>query len=90
MAVKFGDLNLYSLEDIAGTIGISTVTLRSYIAKGKLKAKKFGGRFYISEDALREYFTSTDDEDTIETNTQVSAKDRTKAVNKRKRQLATA
>lgn len=62
MPIIIGDIKLFSLNDLAETLGVTTVTLRSYIAKGKLKARKMGGKFFVSEDALREYFTTIDKE----------------------------
>jgi len=62
MPVKIGNIKLFPLTEISETIGVTTVTLRTYIAKGKLKARKMGGKFYVSEDALREYFTTIDEE----------------------------
>lgn len=58
MPVIIGDIKLFSLDDLSETLGVTTVTLRSYIAKEKIKARKMGGKWFVSEDSLREYFNS--------------------------------
>lgn len=62
MPVEIGDIKLFSLDDLSKTLGVTTVTLRSYISKGKLKARKMGGKFFVSEDSIREYFNTIDNE----------------------------
>lgn len=62
MPIIIGDIKLFSLDDLSDTLGVTTVTLRGYISMGKLKARKMGGKFFVSEDALREYFTTIDEE----------------------------
>lgn len=62
MPITIGDIKLFSLDDLSETLGVTTVTLRAYISRGKLKARKMGGKFFVSEDALREYFTTIDED----------------------------
>ncbi len=66
MPITIGDIKLFSLEEVSETLGVTTFTLRAYISKGKLKARKMGGKFMISEDALREYFTTIDEDNLSE------------------------
>jgi len=56
MPIVFGDLTLYSLDEIAEKLVVSRRSLYSYIKSGRLHAQKFGNATYVSEDALREYF----------------------------------
>lgn len=62
MPVIIGEIKLYSLHDLSEMLSVTEVTLRSYIAKGKIKARKMGGKFLISEDALKEYFLTYDND----------------------------
>lgn len=62
MPIILGNIKLFSLSELSETLEVTTVTLRGYISKGKLKARKMGGKFFVSEDALREYFTTIDKE----------------------------
>lgn len=56
MAKKIGDLTLYSVDDLHEMLGISKMTLRAYLREGKIRARKLGVSWYVTEDAIREYF----------------------------------
>lgn len=43
-----------TIREISEKYGHSEPTLRRYVAKGKLKAVRFGGRLYFDEDAVHE------------------------------------
>ncbi len=60
MPITLGNIKLFSLKELSETLSVTDVTLRSYISKGNLKARKVGGKWYISEEALREYFNPND------------------------------
>ncbi len=53
--ITVGDLKMYDLEEISKKTGISVVSLRKWIRQGKLKAKKIGVKYYVSEDSLIEF-----------------------------------
>ena len=55
MSVKLGEVKLYEIRDIAKSFNISESTIRSYFRSGKLEGQKFGGRWFIPEEALRDY-----------------------------------
>ena len=56
MPIQLGEIKRYSLEELSKTLGITTFTLRTYIREGKLRARKMGTKWLITEDALKEYF----------------------------------
>jgi hypothetical protein len=56
MPKKIGTLTLYSVDDLHEKLGISKLTLRNYFKEGKLKGRKLGVSWYITEEALKEYF----------------------------------
>jgi hypothetical protein len=58
MPIQIGDIKLYSLLELSEPLKITTVTLRAYISQGKLKAQKAGGKWYVSEERLREFFNA--------------------------------
>ena len=37
-------------------LGVSKLTLRSYIRNGKIRGRKLGVSWYVTEDSIREYF----------------------------------
>lgn len=56
MPKKIGSLTLYSVDDLHEMLGVSKLTLRSYIRTGKIRGRKLGVSWYVTEDAIKEYF----------------------------------
>lgn len=56
MPKKIGDLTLYSVDDLHEQLGISKMTLRTYLREGRIRGRKLGVSWYVTEDAIREYF----------------------------------
>lgn len=61
MPKKIGSLTLYSVDDLHELLGLSKMTIRAYFREGKLKGKKLGVQWYITEDAIRDYFDEPDE-----------------------------
>ena len=57
MPVTINDLTLFDLKEISQKFGLSIDSIRSYIQAGKLKGRKFGVKWYVSAQALEEYFS---------------------------------
>lgn len=56
MPKKIGDLTLYSVDDLHEQLGISKMTLRTYLREGRIRGRKLGVSWYVTEEAIREYF----------------------------------
>ncbi|MGM0505592.1 MAG: helix-turn-helix domain-containing protein, partial [Bacteroidota bacterium] len=56
MPRNVGDLTLYSIDDLHELLGVSKVTLRMYLREGKLRGRKLGVKWFVTEEALRDYF----------------------------------
>jgi len=56
MAKKIGSLTLYSVDDLHELLGISKMTIRAYLREGRLKGRKLGVQWFVTEDAIRDYF----------------------------------
>lgn len=56
MPKKIGSLTLYSVDDLHELLGMSKMTIRAYLREGRLKGKKLGVQWYVTEDAIRDYF----------------------------------
>lgn len=56
MPKKIGSLTLYSIDDLHEMLGVSKLTLRTYLREGKIRARKLGVSWYVTEEAIREYF----------------------------------
>jgi excisionase family DNA binding protein len=50
-----GDMTLYTVLELSKLLDVTEVTLRRYIKEGKLPAKKIGGAYHISEEALKDF-----------------------------------
>lgn len=61
MPKKIGSLTLYSVDDLHEMLGVSKLTLRSYIRTGKIRGRKLGVSWYVTEDAIKEYFDQPTD-----------------------------
>ena len=62
MPKKIGNLTLFSVQDLHEQLGLSKLTIRNYLKNGKLKGRKMGVAWYVTEDALREYFEGPGDQ----------------------------
>ena len=47
------DLKLYTLKEIAPILGVTYRTVVNYVQKGKLPAKKIGGKWKVSGEMIR-------------------------------------
>ena len=56
MSIQVGDMKLYDVEEVAEMLDVGMPTIRRYLREGKLKGKKLAKRWYVSEEALKDYF----------------------------------
>lgn len=56
MSKKIGSLTLYSVDDLHELLGLSKLTIRKYLREGKLRGRKLGVQWFVTEQALHEYF----------------------------------
>ncbi|MDX1590584.1 MAG: helix-turn-helix domain-containing protein [Balneolaceae bacterium] len=56
MPRNIGSLTLYSVDDLHEMLGVSKMTLRAYLREGRLKGRKLGVQWYVTEEAIRSYF----------------------------------
>lgn len=61
MPRKIGSLTLYSVDDLHQMLGISKMTLRAYLREGRIRGRKLGVQWYVTEDAIRDYFESEEE-----------------------------
>jgi excisionase family DNA binding protein len=50
-------IKLYTTEEAAKILGVTSRTLSSYISSGRLKANKIGGKQRITEENLKRFIT---------------------------------
>ena len=58
MPIKLGSIVLYTTKELTRKLDITSVTLRTYIKRGRIKGQKVGGRWLVSEEAVREFFNT--------------------------------
>lgn len=75
MPKVLGNVRLYDVDELSRLLDINVRTLRRALRDGKLKGRKLARKWYVSEDALGEYFNQVEpspgndeeDEDDIHT-----------------------
>ena len=56
MSIQVGDMKLYDVEELAEMLDVGLPTIRRYLRQGRLKGKKLAKRWYVSEEAIKDYF----------------------------------
>lgn len=56
MPKQIGNLTLYSVQDLHQKLGLSKMTIRAYLREGKIKGRKLGVKWYVTESAVKDYF----------------------------------
>lgn len=56
MPIQLGNLTLFSVEELAKKFSLNPITVRRLFREGRLQGRKVGKRWYLTEEALREYF----------------------------------
>ena len=58
MPKKIGSLILYSIDDLHEILGVSKLTLRSYLRTGRIRGRKLGVSWYVTQESLQDYFNA--------------------------------
>jgi len=69
MPNKIRDIVLYSVPELSHTLNVTAVTVRKYLKQGKLKGKKVMGKWFISDEDVREFFKDADERGAYKKNT---------------------
>ncbi len=59
---QFGDIKFYDVQEIARIFDMTPQSIRKFFKTGRIKARKFGTRWYVTEEAMREYLLGYDNE----------------------------
>lgn len=46
---------MYSMQEVAEMLGVTTRTITTYLQKGRIVAQKIGGRWLFTEDNLKDF-----------------------------------
>jgi excisionase family DNA binding protein len=56
MPKSIGELALYTVEELAEILDVQERTIRTYLRDGLIQGRKLARRWYVTEDALKDYF----------------------------------
>ena len=54
--IEIAGLRLYDIDELNAKLKLDKVTLRNYCRIGRIKAQKVGRSWYVTEEAIREFF----------------------------------
>ncbi len=60
MSKEINGIFFYEIKDLIDVCKIGEITIRRYIKKGKIKARKIQGRWLITKEHLNEFLTGAD------------------------------
>ena len=60
--IEIGDIKAYDVQEIAKMFDMTPQSIRRFLREGRIKARKFGTRWYATEEAIREYLLGYDNE----------------------------
>ncbi len=66
MAIKIGNMELYTVEELAGLFQIQEATVRKLLNNGRLKGRKLAKRWYVTDKSLKDYFLAESAGDDLE------------------------
>jgi len=52
------EIALYSVPELSQKLNVTTFTIRNYLKQGKIKGQKVMGRWFISEEEIKDFFES--------------------------------
>ena len=59
---QFGDIKFYDVQEIAKIFDMTPQSIRKFFKEGTIKARKVGTRWYVTEEAMREYLLGIDND----------------------------
>ena len=60
--IKIGNIKAYDVQEIAKAFDMTPQSIRKFIREGRIKGRKVGTRWYVTEEAMREYLLGYDNE----------------------------
>ena len=60
--IQIGDIKAYDVQELAKLFDMTPQSVRKFIREGRIKGRKVGTRWYVTEEAIREYLLGYDNE----------------------------
>lgn len=56
MSIELGKVTLFTVEELAERLDVQERTIREYLREGRLHGRKLAGRWYVTDEAIADYF----------------------------------
>ena len=60
--IEIGDIKAYDVQEIAKMFDMTPQSIRKFIREGRIKGRKVGTRWYVTEEAIRDYLMGVDND----------------------------
>jgi len=60
--IQIGDIKAYDVQEIAKALNMTPQSVRKFIREGRIKGRKVGTRWYVTEEAIRDYLMGVDND----------------------------
>jgi len=60
--IKIGDIKAYDVQELAKLFDMTPQSIRKFIREGRIKGRKVGTRWYVTEEAIRDYLMGVDND----------------------------
>lgn len=64
MAIQLGEIKAYDINELSEILKIHIVTLQGYLRKKKIRGRKIGKKWYVTEEAVKEFIKTGTSEKT--------------------------
>ena len=56
MSIELGKVTLFTVEELAERLDVQERTIRENLREGRLRGRKLAGRWYVTDEAIADYF----------------------------------
>jgi excisionase family DNA binding protein len=60
--IQIGDIKAYDVQEIAKLFDMTPQSIRRFLREGRIKGRKVGTRWYVTEEAIRDYLMGVDND----------------------------
>jgi len=60
--IEIGNIKAYDVQEIAKMFDMTPQSIRKFIREGRIKGRKVGTRWYVTEEAIRDYLMGVDND----------------------------
>ena len=60
--IQIGDIKAYDVQEIAKLFDMTPQSIRRFLREGRIKGRQVGTRWYVTEEAIRDYLMGVDND----------------------------